>query len=61
MNFLLHQLEQLGMVAVIMVCALLGTVGIIKLIRKFFPFGDFTQNHFDAKRSDKKDQTDSEV
>lgn len=46
MGFFVHQFEQLVMVFVIMVCALFGTVGIIKLIKKFFPFIDLPQNLF---------------
>lgn len=51
MGFLVHQLGQLVMVLVIMVCALFGTVGMIKLIKKFFPFIDLPQN---LLRTDKK-------
>ena len=51
MGFLVHQLGQLVMVFVVMVCALFGTVGIIKFIKKFFPFIDLPQNLF---RTDEK-------
>lgn len=56
MGFLIHQLGQLVMVFVIMVCALFGTVGIIKLIKKIFPFIDLPQNlfHTDAKKKDSR-------
>lgn len=37
MQFILGQLRQLGMVALIMACALTGTVGILKLIKKLVP------------------------
>lgn len=53
MGFLVHQLGQLVMVFVVMVCALFGTVGIIKFIKKFFPFIDLPQNLF---RTDEKDE-----
>ncbi len=33
MNFMMEQLQQLGMVAVIMACGAGGTIGILKLIR----------------------------
>lgn len=56
MGFLVHQLGQLVMVLVIMVCALFGTVGIIKLIKKFFPFIDLPQNLF---RTDEKGENNS--
>lgn len=59
MSFLLHQLAQLGMVAVTMVCALFGTVGIIKLIKKFFPIGDFPQGPFDMGKKANRDSSDS--
>lgn len=35
MEFILEQLGQLAMVIVIMACALVGTIGIIKLIKHF--------------------------
>lgn len=43
MGFLVHQLGQLIMVLVTMACALFGTVIIIKLIKKFFPFINLPQ------------------
>lgn len=56
MGFLVHQLGQLVMVLVVMACALFGTVGIIKLIKKFFPFVDLPQNlfHADEKGGDNR-------
>lgn len=44
MSFLIEQLRQLGMVAVVMVCSLGGTVGIIKLIKHFLPGKDFPKD-----------------
>lgn len=56
MLFLFNQLRQLGMVAIVMACALLGTVGIIKLIKKIFPFSDSMPNLFDNnEKQDKKE------
>ena len=56
MGFLIHQLGQLVMVVIIMACALFGTVGIIKLIKKFFPFIDLQQNLFRTDEKTKKDE-----
>lgn len=56
MSFLLHQLGQLGMVAIIMVCSLFGTAGIIKLIKKVFPFGNFEQSPFETGKKNRKNQ-----
>ena len=39
MGFIFASLRQLGMVALIMVCATAGTVGLLKLIKKFFGGG----------------------
>ena len=36
MAFIIHQLQQFGMAAITMICALFGTVGMIKLIKIFF-------------------------
>lgn len=44
MDFILGQLQQLGMVALVMVCALGGTVGILKLIRRFTPGEGFPKD-----------------
>lgn len=60
MGFLVHQLEQLVIVFVIMVCALFGTVGIIKLIKQFFPFIDLPQNVFCTDEKDKNNRNDTE-
>lgn len=37
MDFVLGQLGQLGMVVIIMACATGGTVGLLKLIKRFSP------------------------
>lgn len=44
MDFILRQLQQLGMVAVVMVCATAGTVGLLKLIRRFTPGEGFPKD-----------------
>ncbi|EET62944.1 hypothetical protein BRYFOR_05295 [Marvinbryantia formatexigens DSM 14469] len=49
MSFLIEQLRQLGMVAVVMVCAFGGTVGILKLIKHFTPGKDFPKNPLSQK------------
>ncbi|GEM_PF-6223452 len=50
MALLAEQIRQLGMVAVIMACALGGTVGILKLIR-FFLSWDFHSRRPGRKKS----------
>lgn len=60
MGFLVHQLGQLVMVFVTMVCALFGTVGIIKLIKKFFPFIDLPQNLFRTHEKGENSRNDAE-
>lgn len=58
MGFILGQLRQLGMVALIMLCALGGTVGLLKLIRQFMPGGQFPKDPITKKpesRQDKKE------
>ena len=44
MNFVMEQLQQLGMVAIIMVCAVGGTIGILKLIRHIAPGKEFPKD-----------------
>lgn len=44
MSFVIEQLKQLGMVAVIIGCAVGGTVGMLKLIRHFTPENDFPKD-----------------
>ena len=44
MSFVWEQLQQLGMVAIIMICAVGGTVGILKLIKCFAPGKDFPKD-----------------
>lgn len=44
MDFILGQFRQLGMVALIMLCATGGTVGILKLIKRFAPGTGFPKD-----------------
>lgn len=44
MSFILEQLGQLVMVVVIMACALVGTIGIIKLIKRFSKDGELPKD-----------------
>lgn len=53
MSFLIEQLQQLGMVAIVMVCALGGTVGILKLIKHFTPDKDFPKDPLSRKWEEK--------
>lgn len=54
MSFLIHQIGQFVMVLVIMAFALFGTVGIITLIKKFFPSIDITTNSITHKQKEQK-------
>ena len=56
MSFLLQQIQQLGMVAIIMVCAIIGTVGILKIIRKITPGNSFPQDPISKKLNEKDKQ-----
>lgn len=49
MDFILGQLQQLGMVALIMLCATGGTVGILKLIKRFTPDTGFPKDPITKK------------
>lgn len=56
MSFLLQQIQQLGTVAIVMVCAVIGTVGILKIIRKITPEGGFPQDPISKKLNEKDKQ-----
>lgn len=58
MSFILGQLRQLGMVAIIMVCAVGGTVGILKIIKKITPGDSFPKDPISKKleEENKKDK-----
>lgn len=60
MQFFVYQLQQIGMVLLIMACALVGTVGIIKLIRGVFHVDNmnFSDNrrHTEEKRGSDTEQ-----
>lgn len=56
MDFILGQLQQLGMVALVMVCALGGTVGILKLIRRFTPGEGFPKDPISRKLEEDRDR-----
>lgn len=60
MSFLIGQLQQLGMVAVVMVCALGGTVGLLKLIKHFTPGKDFPKDPLSKKLEENKKKRDKE-
>lgn len=53
MSFIVEQLQQLGMVVIIIVCAVGGTVGVLKLIKRFTPGKDFPKDPV-AKKLDEK-------
>ena len=54
MNFIFGQLQQIGMVALIMGCAVGGTVGILKLIKRFAPGKDFPQDPISKKLEEER-------
>lgn len=56
MNFVLGQLGKLGMVILIMACAIGGTVGILKLIKHFSPNGEFTKDRLAKELEEKAKQ-----
>lgn len=49
MDFILRQLQQLGMVAVVMLCATVGTVRLLKLIKRFTPGEGFPRDPISKK------------
>lgn len=55
MTFILGQLRQLGMVAIVMVCATGGTIGLLKLIRWLTPGGAFPKDPLSEKPEDHRD------
>lgn len=56
MSFLLQQIQQLGMVVIIIVCAIIGTVGILKIIRKITPGDGFPKDPISKKLNEKDKQ-----
>lgn len=54
-TFIVHQLQQLGMVVVVMGCALFGTIGIIKLIKTLFHIDNLPPDLFNRKPGNKTD------
>ena len=59
MSFVWEQLQQLGMVAIIILCAVAGTVGILKLIKRFAPGKNFPKDPV-AKKLDESSRKLSE-
>lgn len=56
MSFIVQQIQQFGMVVIIMACALLGTIGIIKMIGTIFHvdgFGISNNNQSQKKKQDR--------
>lgn len=49
MDFILRQLQQLGVVAMVMLCATAGTVGLLKLIKQFTPGEGFPRDPLSKK------------
>jgi len=59
MKFIIEQVQQIGMVVVIMVCAVGGTVGILKLIQRFLPGKEFPKDPI-SKKLEKEQKKDME-
>lgn len=53
MGFVLKQLQQLGMVVLVMISAAGGTVGILKLIKRFASGAGFPEDSISQKRKEK--------
>lgn len=53
MSFILKQMQQLGMVVLVMISATGGTVGILKLIKRFAPGTGFPQDSISQERKEK--------
>lgn len=49
MAFILEQIRMFGMVALVMACATVGTVGILKLIKRFTPGDGFPKDLISKK------------
>lgn len=49
MAFILEQLQMFGTVALVMVCAAVGTAGILKLIKRFTPGDGFPKDPVSKK------------
>lgn len=54
MNFMLGQLQQLAMVVIIMALAIVGTIGLLKLIKQFSPGISFPQECVSKKPEEEK-------
>lgn len=54
MDFILGQLKQLGMVAIVMLCATGGTVGILKLIKQLTPGAGFPKDPVSKKLEERQ-------
>lgn len=56
MSFILGQLQMFGMVALVMVCATVGTVCILKLIRRFTPGDGFPKDPISKKLENRQNR-----
>lgn len=54
MKFIVEPVQQIGMVFIIMACAAGGTVGILKLIRRFSPGKEFYKDPISKKLEEEK-------
>lgn len=54
MGFILEQVKTIGSVAVIMACAGGGTIGILKLIKRFSPNGELPKDPISKKLEEKE-------
>lgn len=60
MSFLMEQLRQLGMVVVVMICSLGGTVGMLKLIKGFLPGKKFPGDPFSQTSEESREKQSKE-
>lgn len=56
MAFILEQLRMFGMVALVMVCAAVGTAGILKLIKQFTPGDGFPKDPISKKLENQQNE-----
>lgn len=56
MVFILGQLQMFGMVVLVMACATVGTVGMLKLIRRFTPGGGFPRDPVSKRLENRQDR-----
>lgn len=56
MTFILEQLRMFGMVALVMVCATVGTVAVLKIIKRFTPGDEFPKDPISKKLENRQNK-----